>query len=175
MRNKVSSVLIFTMLGLLSCGEEQHMEPMEPVYFKMTMMNERGLETTVFEKGEEVIMALSIVNHSGNEFKVAGPSVECFMVGKEDFMYVYKRSIGVNGILLDLPVGRPYQDQKVCPLMLWYKKIPVGETSLVSVPWSNNPSNEPLEAGLYYSAFPVTLEIGGKTQTWQLRKEFRVR
>lgn len=177
---KISAfVLLFVLMGA-GC-EKENISQFDQIDFKIVTMNENKAEKSVFEVGENMVLAFEATNNSGKdlELKLKSNYLSCKVFQNEkDFLFVNKKSDNYNVNSSFVPVGKPFLNPINCEtinLSYYAQTFPKGETILESAFWSSNPENKELESGKYFTVFTFTLlDIEGHSKTWNLRADFEV-
>ena len=174
---------IFLLLGLMGAGcEKENISQLDQVDFKIVTKDANNTETSVFEIGEDVVLAFETINNSGKDLELNLKSnyLSCKVFQNEtDFLFVNKKSDNYNVDSSFVPVGKPFLNPINCETinLPYYSQIfPKGETILESAFWSSNPENKELKAGKYFTVFTFTLlDIEGHSKTWNLRADFEIK
>jgi len=175
--------VIFLFVSLMGAGcEKEDVSQLDQIDFKIVTMDENNTETSVFEVGEDIVLAFKAINNSGEalELKLKSDYLSCKVFqNKTDFLFVNKKSDTHNVNSSFVPVGKPFLNPINCATinLPYYAQIfPKGETILESAFWSSNPENKELEAGKYFTVFAFTLlDIEGHSRTWNLRADFVIK
>lgn len=178
---KIMFFTIFSTLFILSgCQEKEDLivTQMDQIDFRLVTMDENETEAIEFEVDENFILALKVINNSGKELDLKSDSLVCNLLQNEDFLFVKKKSENYNVDSSFKSIGRPYSFPTYClTINLPYNNqiIRNGETILVGASWHNNPYNDDLPPGKYFTEFILTLSIEDHSKTWKLRADFEVK
>ena len=172
-------VLLFSLMGA-GC-EKENISQLDQIDFKIVAMDENKTEKSVFEVGENIVLAFEAINSGqGKELKLKSNYLSCKVFQNEkDFLFVNKKSDNYNVDSSFVPIGKPFLNPINCEtinLPYYTQNFPKDETILESASWSSNPDNKKLESGKYFTAFTFTLlDIEGHSKTWKLRADFEIK
>jgi hypothetical protein len=178
---KLSAFVLLFALMVAGC-EKENSSQMDQIDFKIVTIDENNTKTSVFEVGEDVVLAFEAINHLEKdlELKLKSNYLSCKVFQNEtDFLFVNKKSDSDNINPSFVPVGKPMLNPINCETinLPYYAQIfPKGETVLESAYWRSNPENKELEPGKYFTVFTFTLlDIEGHSRTWNLRADFEIK
>jgi hypothetical protein len=169
----LSAVLFLLFVSNCKDNVDPLVEQISQIDFELVAMDEEQIESVRFEFGTDVNLALKIINNSGREFKWSD-AYSCQILQLEDFMVVSKEIKTEDGNISHAPVGRPYIEPVNCQAInLPARNISTGKSILIRIPWSNNPKNEKLVPGKYFTECTLK-EINGYETVWILRAYFEI-
>jgi len=178
---KISFIFLFLSLMGVGC-EKENISQLDQIDFKIVTMDENSTETSVFDVGEDVVLAFEAINNSGKdlELKLKSNYLSCKVFQNEkDFLFVNKKSDNYNVDSSFVPIGKPFLNPINCETinLPYYAQIfPIGKTILESAFWSSNSDNKKLEPGKYFTVFAFTLiDIEGHSTTRNLRADFEIK
>ena len=178
---KISALLL--LFALIGAGcEKEDVSQLDKIDFKIVAMDKNKTETSVFEVGEDLVLAFKAINNSGKnlELKLKSNYLSCKVFQNEkDFLSVNKKSGNYNVDSSFVPIGKPFLNPINCEtinLPYYVQIFSKGETILENAFWSSNPDNKKLEPGKYFTVFSfILLDIEGHSKTWNLRADFEIK
>lgn len=161
--------------SLLGCENSDLAQQIDKIDFQIAILGEDQHEANVFGSDEDIRLALRLINNSEDAIEWHHDYI-CQMYQTQFFLSVFKLNESDETSESYLPIGTPYQSPVNCYTINFpHILIQPGESILLNLPWSNNPKNQPLSAGKYYTIANFGLNIGGKTKNWELRNDFEIR
>jgi hypothetical protein len=162
---------------LFGCNDSDNVidSQIDKLDFQIVFLDENKNENVVFAEDFDVRIAVKIINNSQTETEWRY-DYTCMMLQTQDFLVVYKKN-ETNETSADYSqVGRPYETPLNCyTFNLPPQGILPGQSILINLPWSTNPSNKSLASGKYYSTAKFSLEINNNTKNWDLRNDFEIK
>ena len=173
----------FLLLSLMGAGcKKENISQLDQIDFKIATMDDYKVEKSVFELGEDIVLAFEAINNSEKdlELKLKSNYLSCKVFQNEnDFLFVNKKSDNYNVDLSFVPIGKPFLNPINCETinLPYYTQIfPIGKTILESTFWNSNPENKELKPSKYFTVFTFTLlDIEGNSKTWNLRADFEIK
>lgn len=168
LRKTLLFVLIINM-GITACSSDDHNET-ENIQIKLSLVNENGEETTVFNVGENIYFQIKIVNESDNMISIPGKSAPNGSILSDVFGI-----FSMNGDLIGTPYDSlseydteilPHQSLTLTCCWLMYPEKKAKDY----YPFIVNKIKIPIEAGDYYTSCP--LSIGNHDERY--RVDFKI-
>ncbi|NLO01691.1 MAG: hypothetical protein GX126_05130 [Bacteroidales bacterium] len=175
---KISLFLIVSLLtGFLGCKKDNDdltLNQLDKIEFKVVTM-EGDIEREIFDEGTDVAFAIKIVNNSDKDFEWYH-DYSCIILNQEDFLFAKKKIVQASEYsdISYTPLGKPYPFPVNCPTINLPPQLitPGEERILIKLRWSDNPDNEELSAGEYFTEFTLNLTVKEYQKSWNLRTDF---
>lgn len=174
MKNTFHLFASLILVLVTSCKKDTNTSQLDNVDLKVVTLNKDTVETTHFTYGEDMMLAIKLINNTGKSIKLSTYSTTCEWLSQEDFLFVYKTT--AKSSMGFVPAGRPY----VYPVNCLMMQLPpdnyyAGEYTFVLLPWKENPENKDLTPGSYFTHFTLSLKLeDGSSRRWDLRRDFEV-
>jgi hypothetical protein len=163
--------LLILLLSISACRDnDSNKDMLDHIEFKALVLGTDERARLSFPSGKDVHMSLELINNSGEEIAWQYDYC-CELVQQEGFFRLYKKNDMNETVATYSFLGSPYQRPINClALNIPARKIPVGKSIVINIPWSNNPDNKTLSPGEYYLASDFTFN----SKAWQLRFDFEI-
>ncbi len=175
-RKLLTVVIIFISVIFLGCQKDNVVAraKLNELDFELVILNEQDIEATSFEHGTDIKLALKLINNSNQDLEW-NYDYSCQLLQSEDFLLVYQFIQDDESNAYYLPVGKPYLSPINCQTInLPPQRIPPGENLIIKLSWSDNPENEPLKKGKYYTVSNFEFKSNGEKKEWDLRTDFEI-
>lgn len=175
---KLLQIAVITFISVIFSGCEKNDVVASAKYnkidFDLKILNEQDIEAASFEHGTDIKFALKLTNNSNQDFEW-NYHYPCELLNSEDFLLVYQFIQGDDSNAYYLPVGKPYLSPINCLMInLPPQRIPPGENLVIKLSWSDNPDNEPLKIGKYFTVSNLELKSNEVKRKWDLRTDFEI-
>jgi hypothetical protein len=168
----ISSLLI----AIAGCDDGPYYKPPEQpdnINFDLLVVDQRGTDGSAFPEGTDIKIVLKFITEE-NKYIEWHKDNECRMFTNKDFFLVFKLDEGNDLPFVYLPVGTPYRYPINCNAADAPSSYLFGSSVIIELNWSANPDNMPLTPGRYYTVANFEANVEGKTQRWELRRDFEI-
>ena len=122
------SFIVVLFIFMMACEEDSLRDAF--VSFELKTINEQGLPSTSFQKGENIVFSFAIINHTDSMLYLRN---HCFYT--DDFFKVYRVSdLDGEGDGNRVFVGKPYEGEIGCN-KIHYLPIPAHDSVRFEMPW----------------------------------------